>query len=74
MSTIRLVLGMVTVENLHLEQLDSGTRNLTVLCIEFSSRDVKLIIVAMLSLLTILTLYYCCIWMIYLLQGLALRS
>ena len=28
---------------------------------------------AMLSLLTILTLYYCCMWMICLLQGLALR-
>ena len=39
--------------------LDSGTRNLTVLCIELGSRDVKLITVAMLSLLTILTSYYC---------------
>ena len=104
MSTIRLVLGMVAVENLHLEQLDvkttflhgdleedlymiqpegfivqgqenldSGTRNLTVLCIELGSRDVKLITVAMLSLLTIRTLYYCRMWMICLLQGLALR-
>ena len=122
MSTIKLVLGMVAAENLHLEQLDvktaflhgdleedlymiqpegftvqgqenlvyklrkslyglkqaprllgSGTRNLTVLCIELGSRDVKLITVAMLSLLTILTLYYCCMWMICLLQGLALR-
>ena len=119
MSTIRLVLGMVAAENLHLEQLDvktaflhgdleediymiqpegfiaqgqenlvcklkkslyglkqapdSGTRNLTVLCIELGSRDMKLIIVAMLSFLTILTSYYCCMWMICLLQGLALR-
>ena len=30
--------------------LDSGTKSLTVLCIELGSRDVKLIIVAMLSL------------------------
>ena len=113
MSTIRLVLGMVAAENLHLEQLDvkttflhgdleedlymiqpegfivqgqenlvyklrknlynlkqaqdSGTRSLTVLCIELGSRDVKLITIAMLSLLTILTSYYCCIWMICLL-------
>ena len=37
------------------------------------SIDVKLITVAMLSLLTILTSYYCCMWMICLLQGLALR-
>ena len=37
------------------------------------SRDVKLIIFTMLSLWTILTLYYYCIWMICLLQGLALR-
>ena len=41
--------------------------------IELGSRDVKLIIIAMLSLLTVLTLYYCCIWMICLLQDLALR-
>ena len=53
--------------------LDSGTRSLIVLCIELGSRDVKLITVAMLSLLTILTSYYCCMWMICLLQGLALR-
>ena len=43
------------------------------LCIELGSRDVKLITVAMLSLLTILSSYYCCMWMICLLQGLALR-
>ncbi|KAL6347918.1 hypothetical protein AAG906_037647 [Vitis piasezkii] len=48
--------------------LDSGTRSLTVLCIELGSRDVKLITFAMLSLLTILTSYYCCMWMICLLQ------
>ncbi|RVW28115.1 hypothetical protein CK203_114740 [Vitis vinifera] len=53
--------------------LDSGTRSLTVLCIELGSRDVKLITVAMLSLLTSPTSYYCCMWMICLLQGLALR-
>ncbi|RVW84844.1 Retrovirus-related Pol polyprotein from transposon TNT 1-94 [Vitis vinifera] len=94
MSTIRLVLGMVAAENLHLEQLDVKTaflhgdleedlymiqpegfivqgqenlvyklrkslyglkqaprqwyKKLTILCIELGSRDVKLIIVAML--------------------------
>ena len=120
MSTIRLVLGMVAAENLHLKQLDVKTaflhgdleediymiqpegfivqgqenlvcklrkslyglkqalkqwyKKLTVLCIELGSRDIKLIIVAMLSLLTILTLYYCCMWMICLLNGLALRK
>ena len=119
MSTIRLVLGMVATENLHLEQLDvktaffhgdleediymiqskgfivQGQENLVYklrkslyglkqaprqwykkfdsLCIELGSKNVKLITVAMLSLLTILTSYYCCMWMIYLLQGLALR-
>ena len=119
MVTIRLVLGMVAVENLHLEQLDmktaffhggleediymiqpegfivqgqenlvcrlrkslyglkqaqdSGTRNLTDLCIELGSKDVKLIIVTMSSSFTILTSFYCCMWMICSLQGLALR-
>ena len=119
MSTIRLVLGMVAAENLHLKQLDvktaflhgdleedlymiqlegfivQGQENLVCklrkrlyglkqaprqwykkfdsFSIELGSRDVKLITVAMLSLLTILTLYYCCIWMICLLQDLALR-
>ena len=42
---------------------------MTVLCIELGSRDVKLIIVVMLSLLTILTSYYCCMWMICLIAG-----
>ena len=41
--------------------LDSGTRSLTILCIELGSRDVKLITVAMLSFFdnsyTILLLY-----------------
>ena len=118
-STIRLVLGMVAVENLHLEQLDmktaffhggleediymiqpegfivqgqenlvcrlrkslyglkqaqdNGTRNLTALCIELGSKDVKLIIVTMSSSFTILTSFYCYMWMICSLQGLALR-
>ena len=49
--------------------LYSGTRSLKVLCIELGSRDVKLIIIAMLSLLTILTSYYCCMWMICLIAG-----
>ena len=53
--------------------LDNGTRSLTVLYIELGSRDVKLITVAMLRLLTIPTSYYCCMWMMCLLQGLALR-
>ena len=113
MSSIRLVLGMVAVENLHLEQLDVKTtflhddleEDLYIIQLEgfivqgqenlvrklrkslyglkqaprqwykkfdsfmhrIGSRDLKLIIVAMLSLLTILTLYYCCMWMICLL-------
>ena len=41
--------------------------------IELGSRDVKLIIIAMLNSLTILILFYCCMWMICSLQGLALR-
>ena len=52
---------------------DSGTRNLTALCIELGSKDVKLIIVTMSSSFTILTSFYCCMWMISSLQGLALR-
>ena len=110
MSTIRLVLGMVAVENLHLEQLDvkktflygdleeyiymiqpemvivQGQENLVCklrkslyglkqaprqwykksdsLCIELGSRDVKLITIAMLSSLTIIISFYCCMWMI----------
>ena len=48
-------------------------RNLTILCIELGSRDVKLITIAILSSLVILTSFYCCIWMICSLQGLALR-
>ena len=56
-----------------LKQAPRQTRNLTVLCRELDSRDVKLITVAMLSFLTILISYYCCMWMICLLQGLALK-
>ena len=52
--------------------LDSGTRSLTILCIELGSRNAKLITVAILSPLTILTSYYYCMWMICLLQGLTL--
>ena len=118
MSTIRLVQGMVVVENLHLEQLDvktaffhgdleedlymiqpegfivQGQENLVCKLRKslyglkqaprqwykkFDSfmhriaKDVKLITIAMLSLLKILTSYYCCTWMICLLQSLALR-
>nr|CAN80650.1 hypothetical protein VITISV_022906 [Vitis vinifera] len=118
-STIRLVLGMVATENLHLEQLDvktaflhgdleedlymiqlegfivQGQENLVCklrkslydlkqaprqwykkfdnFMIELGSRNVKLITVAILSPLTILTSYYYCMWMICLLQGLTLR-
>ena len=50
-----------------LKQAPRQTRNLIVLYIELGSRDVKLITVAMLSFLTILTSYYCCMWMICLL-------
>ena len=48
-------------------------KNLIILWIELGSRDVKLIIVTMLSSLTILISLYNCIWMICLLQGLAYR-
>ena len=49
--------------------LDSSTRSLTILCIELGSKDVKLITIAMLNPLTILTSYYCCMWMICLIAG-----
>ena len=46
---------------------DSDTRNLTILCIELGSRDVKLVTVAMLSFLAIRTSFYYCMCMICLL-------
>ena len=118
MSTIRLILGIVVTENLHLEQLDVKTaflhgdleKNLYMIQPEgfivqrqenlvcklrkslyglkqaprqwykkfdnFMHRigfKMKLIIVAMSSSLAILTSFYCCMWMICSLQGLALR-
>ena len=43
---------------------ENGKRNLTFLCVELGSRDVKLIIVAMLSSLKTLISFFCNLWML----------